>query len=174
MSGAIPFSEYVTRFKQVRPSLPNELSRELDAAAPWLLSIVRASTSVAKPASPRGGYGAVATGKLLNSWKATRVGSKGILISNSTTQALIADVGRKKGAKMPPLENIAKWAQARLGLSASEARSAAWPIARAIKQRGLQKRGILHSDQSNRQLVRFMEMRFTKTVALTFRKAFGK
>lgn len=173
MPGSMPFAEYVERFKRVQPSLPTELARELDAAAPVLVSIVKGNTMVAKPASPRGSRGAVATGQMLNAWTATRQGSTGILISNSTKQALYADVGRNRGSKAPPVKKIQAWAQVRLGLSYAEARRAAWPIAMAIKQRGLKKRGILHSDQTNRQLKNFMATRFAKTVALTFRKAFG-
>ncbi len=173
MPSTMSFSEYVSRFKQVRPSMPNEITSALDETAPWLKAIVSAATQVAPPASRNGSYGAVATGKMLNSWKATRIGTKGILISNGQVQAVIADYGRAPGKKMPPVSKIMQWAQVRLGLGYAEAKRAAWPIARAIAQRGLQKRGILHSDQRNAQLARIMETRFTKTVALTFRKAFG-
>jgi hypothetical protein len=110
---------------------------------------------------------------MLNSWKAARVGNKGILISNGKIQAVIADYGRGRNKKMPPLKAIEKWAQVRLGLSYAEASRAAWPIAMAIKRRGLSKRGILHSTGTNGQLKRVMEMRFGKAVATTFRRAFG-
>ena len=174
MSGPLTFRQYINRFQKVSQLMGPAITKALNDAAPIMKSAVRASTSVAPPASARGGYGAVATGQLLNSWEAKVVsGNKGILISNSQVQAVIADYGRARGARMPPLDAIQSWAQTRLGLSYEQAKKSAWPIARAIAQRGLKKRGILHSDQMNRQLMRIMEMRMSKAIATTFRKAFG-
>ena len=174
MAGMLTFRQYINRFNKARTMITPHLSKTLSDVAPLMKSAVRASTSVAPPASPRGGYGAVAKGDLLNSWVVEPVsGTKGILISNSQVQAVIADYGRARGAKMPPLDAIRGWAQVRLGLSYEQAKKAAWPIARAIANRGLKKRGILHSDQMNRQLLKIMEMRISKGIAFTFRKAFG-
>lgn len=44
---------------------------------------------------------------------------------------------------MPNLGAIEAWAKRRLGLSDKEAKSAAYPIARAIKARGLKPRNVL-------------------------------
>lgn len=176
MAGAIPFSEYVQRFGKLATTLNTDLDRDLDAAAPLLKAIMQAATMIAKPASPRGGRGAVATGAYLASWKAVRAnqgGSKGILISNDAKYMAVIENGRAARAKMPPLDKIAKWAQVRLGYGEAEAKRAAWPIARAIKARGLQARGVMTSQQMQRQLKRFMELRISKAIAVTTRKVMG-
>ena len=176
MAGAIPFSEYVQRFSNLRPTLSTDLDKELDAATPWIKSIMQAATMIAKPASPRGGRGAVATGAYLAAWKAVRVnqtGSKGILISNDAKYMAVIENGRAAGKKRPPLSAIAKWAQVRLGYDEATAKRVAWPIATAIANRGLQARGVMTSQQMQRQLKRFMELRFAKAIAVTTRKVMG-
>ncbi len=182
MAGSIPFSEYTSRFSNLRSTLRSDTEKELDAAAPLLKKIIEGATRTAKPASPRGATGAVATGAYLAAWKAVRVGRKGILISNSTSYAAYIDgsaggrvwaYGRRPGSVPPPHKEIKQWAMVRLGLDESSADKAAWPIAKAIARRGLKARGVLHSDQRNRLLARFMERRFSKMIVVTTRKVMG-
>ena len=176
MAGAIPFSEYVARFSQLVPSLNTALDKELDEAAPIIKGIIQSVTKTVKPASPNGGRGAVATGQYLADWKAYCVNqgrSKGIFISNSQKYAVYVDYGRRPGALPPPHEAIKKWAMVRLGYDEAAADKAAYPIAKAIAKRGLLARGVLHSDQRNAQLARFMEKRFSRAIAVTTRKVMG-
>lgn len=106
------------------------------------LPVLVANTDRATPASVKGAIGAVNTGTYRRAWK-SRPLPRGADIHNNAPYAGIIEYGRRKGKKQPPLKPIAKWAQRRLGVSEQEARSLAFPIARAIKKRGLFGRFVL-------------------------------
>lgn len=101
-------------------------------------------TSLAPPANPQqvGGGGAFNTGHYKRSWKAVPT-SSGADVLNTAGYAAVIEHGRRPGSRFPPLGAIQAWARRRLGLSQSEAKAAAFPIARAIARRGLVGRKVL-------------------------------
>jgi hypothetical protein len=85
--------------------------------------------------------GAVDTGRLANAWT-KEVGAESVRVFNRMVYATFVEHGRRAGARMPPRAPIERWARSRLGLSAEEARAAAYPIARAIAERGIRARPV--------------------------------
>jgi len=116
--------------------------RGMKAGALKSIPILHRATDQAPPASRNGERGANNTGTFRRSWK-TRKTTRGVSIYNNQKYAAVVEGGRRKGAKMPPIDELAKWAQRRAGVSREEARRAAFAMARAIKARGLKPRNIL-------------------------------
>lgn len=116
----------------------------LQSGALRAVPLLQQATAQAPPASDRGSVGAVNTGFYRTAWSA-RSRPDGAVIANAAPYAGVIEYGRRAGAKTPPAEAIARWAQRKLGLSEEEARAAAFPIARAIARRGLRERRVLRS-----------------------------
>lgn len=108
------------------------------------LVIVQAATRTAPPASSGGSPGAVNTGHYLRAWRAVAT-QRGAQIANSAPYSGVIEDGRRKGARTPPRQAIARWAQRKLGLTEKEAQRAAFAIARSIAKRGLRPRKVLGS-----------------------------
>lgn len=105
-----------------------------------VLMVEKAQT--APPASQNGSPGAFNTGAYARGWKATQM-SWGSLLFNDVPYSPIIEGGARYTAKMPPKRPIAKWAQRKLGVSKDVAEGMAWPIAKAIADRGLRARNVL-------------------------------
>lgn len=108
------------------------------------LTVVAQAGNKAPPASPHGKKGAFDTGAYFRGWKVTHL-PNGARVYNATAYADIIERGRRRGRRPPPSKAIELWARRRLGLSAKEAKAAAFPIARAIGRRGLKGRRVLAS-----------------------------
>lgn len=74
-----------------------------------------------------------ATGEWRSSLKTRAEGNVGIIRGRQYTEQLV--YGRKPGA-MPPIAPLERWAQAKLGLSGTQAKSAAFAIAKKIAKEG--------------------------------------
>lgn len=98
----------------------------------------------APPASKHGGIGAFNTGRYVGGWRVQKE-DWGSTLFNKMPYSGIIEEGRRPGSSMPPKDDIAHWAQRRLGLSKDAAREAAWPMARAIGKRGLLARKVMSS-----------------------------
>lgn len=107
------------------------------------VAILQRATSAAGPANPGGigTGGAVNTAFYKRAWKSEPTPT-GVRVYNGARYSSIIESGRRPG-KFPPLAVIRDWAQRRLGLSAEEAKRAAFPIARAIAKRGLVGRKVM-------------------------------
>jgi len=53
---------------------------------------------------------------------------------------IVMEYGRKPGSRMPPVDAIQYWVVRKLQLSADEAESAAWAIAKSIAKKGIEGR----------------------------------
>lgn len=104
-------------------------------------------TDEAQPASVNGARGAVNTGEFRRRWR-SRARPDGSEVRNDAPYSPIIDGGRRPGSKMMPLHEARAWARRRLGLSESEAKKAAFPIARAIARRGLAPRRVMSADEA--------------------------
>lgn len=113
-------------------------------------------TGTARPASPNGTAGAVDTGGFKMRWRMFEIDG-GARVLNEHPAAAVIDGGRRAGAKMPPIEPIARWAQRKLGKSYEEALAMAPNIARAIKLRGLWPRQILSGSEAQAQIEAILE-----------------
>jgi hypothetical protein len=74
-----------------------------------------------------------ATGKWLSSLEVDAKDSVGIIKGESYTEFLAK--GRKPG-KMPPIQPIIKWCQAKFGLDIKQATAMAWGVAKKIEAQG--------------------------------------
>lgn len=142
----VPFSSLPEMFRRYGAVAKRNTEGYLPRVVERVKHIVTVETANAPRASPNGRTGAVDTGNYLRSWQvntATLGGVRGVLITNLAKYMAVIERGRTAGAKAPPVSVIASWAQRRLGLPYKEARDAAWPIAMAIKRRGLYARRVM-------------------------------
>lgn len=129
------------------------------AATQKAIPIMQEATTSAPPANPMGigsSAGAVATGKYLRAWKASRVtrfGSYGMRVYNTKAPYnAVIEYGRRAGAKPPPIAPLTAWAQLKLGLPYKAARRFAFGAAKNIGRRGLRPRHVLTSKNTLTQL----------------------
>jgi hypothetical protein len=128
------------------------LLRGIRAGAQRVVSYMIERTRKAPPANPGGigGGGAVNTGEFVRRWKAHPL-SDGAVVTNDDPKGPVIEHGRRAG-KAPPLEMIATWALRRLGLSEEESKRVAFPIAMAIRRRGLLGRKIMTAPEAQTRI----------------------
>ncbi len=173
---SIPFATYVRKFARWPRMNERAVYRGLLEAAQDAKRTLEAVTRHAPPASANGKMGAVATGQYLKAWRTKRIkraNTMGVLISNNMKHAWFVEFGRFPSHKRPPLKAIAAWAQVRLGYSYQEAKRVAWPIANAIKRRGLKARHVLTGDYTKQRFAAHMEIAVTRAVRSTAERVFG-
>ena len=131
--------DYASWAKRLGSGFGQAIQRGTVSGAARCIAVMQRRTREAIAANPRGigDGGAVNTGSYLRSWRSTALVPIGAALFNSALHAAIVELGRRPGARMPPLDAIARWAQRRLGLSYAEARARAFLNARAIQRRGL-------------------------------------
>lgn len=143
----VPFAKLPSVFRKYGRNVREGVSPGLTRLAKQAGIIVTNSTRNAPPASANGSIGAVNYGKFLSKWRSTKAtlnGNQGVLVSNASgIKGATIEWGGKWPNRPPPVSAIARWAQKKLSLPYSEAKKAAWPIARAIKRRGLRPRLVL-------------------------------
>lgn len=119
--------------------------------------------------------GAIATGKYRDDWRAKRrsmaAGSIGILVYNTKAYAPNIEYGRRSG-RMPPVSAIRKWLQVKFSLPYRRAKRIAWPIAAAIKRRGIPGRKIMTAPQTEMTFRFYMEETAVKAQTRALRRAF--
>lgn len=124
-----------------------DVATESEAVVKTTVGLVRPTKS---PKPGRSGFplvnnGAVATGKYRDAWRAKRLrqGARmGVLVYNTTPQGPVVEYGRKPG-RMPPVQAIRKWIQAKFSMPYRRARKLAWPVAKAIARDGIPARRVL-------------------------------
>jgi hypothetical protein len=107
----------------------------------------------------------VNTGYYKRSWRSEPI-RNGAVILNQAPYAGIIEYGRRVG-RFPPIEAIARWAQRRLGLTRKESLRAAFPIAKAIAERGLVARRV------RTNVMPQIRLAFRREVAKELRKELG-
>lgn len=131
--------------------------------------IINSATRTAKPASKNGGIGAVNYGDFIRAWRADPVtlgGRYGVLVSNnSDKKALTIEYGGTWPNKAPPKAAIAHWAVRKFGIPYEQAERIAFPIARAIKRRGLRPRKVLTGKDTEKSFVMAMRQVFTQALS---------
>lgn len=147
---AVPLTGAGDLFRRLGSRIPAVINRGLLSASRQALPILVRQTDTAAPASARGSRGAVNTGAYRAAWKAEPKQGLlsmryGLLVSNRMPYSGVIEYGRRRGAKAPPTEPIARWAQRKLGLPYPKAKGIAFVIARKIGERGLQPRRVLTS-----------------------------
>lgn len=140
--------EVAALFRRFKGNVPALVQRAMTGVSMDALAIIQSATRSAPPANPRGAGsgGAFNTGAYLLAWKTQveqRPGSKGVLIYNTMPYAPVIEYGRRAGARQPPSEPIARWAQRKLGLPYERAKSVGFLIARRIKRYGLKPRYVM-------------------------------
>ncbi len=64
-------------------------------------------------------------------------------VASNQASAAVAERGRRRGAKMPPVRALIPWVKKRWGLEGKEARRAAYVLARKIAREGIPARPVL-------------------------------
>lgn len=136
-------------YKRMGPRAVAAAKRGALRGALRAVSTLQRATGMALPANPGqvGVGGALNTGHYKRSWKAEKL-PDGARVHNSAPYAGVIEHGRRAGSAFPPLKEIERWAQRRMGLNPKEAKAAAFPIARAIARRGLIARKVLGNAQA--------------------------
>ncbi len=162
---SIPLSEFARLLERVAATeAPAALHRGVVSGAMRSIPILQQRTREASPANPSGvgSGGAFNYGDYLRAWKSVPT-ADGARVFNDRPYAAIIELGRRAGARRPPAEAIAHWAQRRLGVSKDEARRLAFQVSRAIGQRGLAPRLVLSNalpdigDAVREEIVRELE-----------------
>jgi hypothetical protein len=143
----LQLSEFAPVFQRLGPRLVTAAKRGALRGALRAVSTLQRATGQASPANPgmKGEGGAVNTGHYKRAWKAEQL-PDGARVYNQAPYAAVIEHGRRPGT-FPPLKQIERWAQRRMGLTPKEAKAAAYPIARAIARRGLQGRKVMTNVQ---------------------------
>jgi hypothetical protein len=136
--------ELAPQFRKLAKQMPDAARRGALVGALRARALLIKATGLAPPANQDsvGVGGAVNTGFYRNSWKAEAT-PDGAHVFNDAKYAGVIEYGRRKNSRFPPVAVIQNWAMRRMGLSAKEAKRAAFPIARAIAKRGLLARRVL-------------------------------
>ena len=142
--------EFARYHEQLGKRLKPAIMRGVYAGAQRAVSYIVDQTRIAKPASEHGSVGAVNTGALLRGWKARKL-PNGAAIVQRKPYGSVVEYGRRKRSRFPPLQQIQRWIQRRLGKSAKEAKAMTFVVARAIARRGLRARKILTSRKSKKR-----------------------
>lgn len=130
--------ELPAAFLSLGKRLPVAARRGALRGALRAVQTLQRATGLVGPANPagKGEGGAVNTANYKRNWKYAAL-PDGARVFNSATYAGVIEFGRRQGARQPPTQAIVDWAQRRLGLTRTQAKAAAFPIARAIRKRGL-------------------------------------
>ncbi len=139
--------QFAEQAKKLGPNFVKAARKGALAGAYRAIPIIHKAVGAAPPANPAGiGVGgAVNTGHYKRAWKAERT-AEGARVYNQASYASIIESGRRPG-KMPPIETIVRWAMRRMSITEKKARRIAFPIALAIKKRGLIGRKVLTNAQ---------------------------
>jgi hypothetical protein len=133
------FSSYLVKLPK---NLDKEITKGIQIGAKRAVGVAIRAGDKAPPASDHGKQGAFNTGAYRRGWRSENT-TDGAIIANHVPYADVIEGGRHAGAKAPPQKALIPWIQKKLGLSAKEAKMAAFPIARAIARRGLKARNVL-------------------------------
>lgn len=155
--------EFRSYVKELPRELENAVVRGIQAGALRGVALAVSAGDNAVPASEYGSKGAFDTGSYRRGWRARNV-RDGAVVENVSKQADIIERGRRPGRRPPPSSIIIPWAKRRLGLSAKEAKRAAYPIAMAIGRRGLRARRVL--ELATPEIVRVVIEEVKREVAL--------
>jgi hypothetical protein len=143
----ISLSEFARLLSRVAVTeAPAALHRGVVSGAMRSIPVLQRRTREASPANPSGlgTGGAFNYGDYLRAWKSVPI-SNGARVFNDRPYAAIIELGRRAGARQPPPDAMAHWAQRRLGVSKKEAKRLAFQVGRAISRRGLAPRLVLSS-----------------------------
>ncbi len=145
----LQLGELAPVFQRMGPRAVAAAKRGALRGALRAVSTLQRAVGQAPPANPaqKGVGGALNTGHYKRSWKAEQL-PDGARVYNTAPYAGVIEHGRREGSAFPPLKEIERWAQRRLGLNPKEAKAAAFPIARAIAKRGLLARKVMGNAQA--------------------------
>ena len=137
--------------------LPKYMQELGDSFGPAILAgLTSAATmSVSRLAAETKRKGVFNTGAMFAAWNFSRAVSTGpvsakVKVYNDKGYSGVMELGRRAGRKLPWLRDkpvqeqpLYLWAKSKLGLSDEEAARAAWPLAWAIKRKGIKGRRVM-------------------------------
>ena len=123
--------------RKLKRKLPHVIRQLHEKTAREAVSILKAQTRKIRPHPP------VTSRRMINGWYSRRLPNLGVIIGNREDYARYVESGRRKGAKMPPVNVIRKWVKLKFGYSGAQARSVAFVIARSISEKGIKPKPIV-------------------------------
>jgi hypothetical protein len=137
MASATDLHSLSRRFKALGPKLRGAITKGMLTGALRGVSTLQRATTKAK---------AVNTGRYRMGWKYQFMPT-GVRLYNDTPYAAIIEFGRRWGRR-PPIEPLAQWAMRKLGLTAKEARSAAFAIANSMAKKGIPGKHVIQNSRA--------------------------
>jgi len=117
--------------------------RGIRSGAMRAIPVLQRRTQDAPPASANGSVGAFNTGMYKASWRTSNI-DNGVSVSNIQPYAAVIEGGRRPSpVSREGIKNLQVWAQRKLGLSAEEAKSAAFAIAKTLQKKPLRARNVM-------------------------------
>jgi hypothetical protein len=123
----VPMNKFAEQARRLAADFIPTVKRGMVSGAARCVVIMQEATRTAKVFD---------TGYYLRAWQSAPTDT-GARIFNVSPYAGIIELGRRAGARMPPVQVIAKWLQRARGLSRKEAEAAAFGVARSIAKRGI-------------------------------------
>jgi hypothetical protein len=162
--------------------LPKYMQELGDAFGPAILAGLTsaAAFSVSRLVMETDRKNVVNTRQMVDAWQASRAMSTGpvsakIRVYNDAPYSGVMELGRRAGRRLPWLRDkpvqeqpLYLWAKSKLGLSDEEAARAAWPLAWAIKHKGIKGRLVMTD------ILDELSMNAAQEVAKELRRAVGK
>lgn len=139
----ISTSQFVSYLKDLKDDFKPALKRGLVSGAQRCIPFMQARTDNAPKASDNGSTGAVNTGAYKAAWK-SQATADGARVFNTRPYAGVIDDGRRASpVSKEGRRELEAWAKRKLHLSDSEAKSAAFAIARKLAKQPLRARRVM-------------------------------
>ena len=117
----------------------------------------RAALPILRDATAR--YPIRATGAFMRGWRAEMSSWDKLYLRNIAPHSIFVEMGRRPGARQPPVMALIPWVRLVLGVPEERERSVAFAVARAIARRGIQARPVLMSEQTRARANRVVQQR---------------
>lgn len=139
----IDLSRFAVEMDKLGADFGKAVRRGLMSGAARALPVLIRRTEQAPPASERGTTGAVDMGQYKAGWRSEPT-IDGARIRNTKPYAGVIEIGRRASpVSKEGRKNLEGWAKRKLGLTPSQAKSAAFLISRALAKRPLKGRNVL-------------------------------
>lgn len=125
--------------RQLARKLPHVAETTNLRAAHRSIGILKRSVYSVRPHAP------VDTKRYLNSFEIHRGPRHEVIVNNSRRYAGVIELGRRAGARRPPVQALVGWVRRKLGVSAKDAPRVAFAVARKIGERGLPAKRVVAS-----------------------------
>lgn len=144
----IDAAQFADHMKKLAGRFYPAMLRGVEAGALRTIPHLQRRTREAPPASPSGTQGAFNLGLYHAGWRSAPL-PNGARVFNVQPYSPIVEYGRRPSpVGRAGIRNLEGWARRKLKLPATEAKAAAWAIAKTLEKRELKAREVMTGDQA--------------------------